>query len=917
MLGNCLWTRYALFSSVRPLLGILKTDNVLHLTQFILLRGNKILRDTFTLKLCGVSDGDQLYLRVQDNWELEVPDLLTQDGTSFELRTPILGQSNSSRHDSLSVAAPSIQIQTSSSPGSPTKLLSPQREPASPKLKAGKRSAHAGVYHQRARTAPGKEPRSPVRRLPPSPAKTSHRRQISFSAFDHKSDDGEGDGDIFLDTTEILRDVCDLHEKTGGDNSSTLSDIVIEHLQKGNGWVEREGRKNIAISSARATEIRHMNIQVLEEPGHSSLNVETLLDRCRFLLEENHRLQYRIAKILAKLRTAIAGQEENRHWKEVADDMMSIVADREHEIKQMHLHQTEMAAEIFALRDYIAEHGEKMVPKKHTYNLGEMDDERLEKLEAEDEDLDGMGSGVPAVRRLFYSTVPFIDRDDRLTFRMRPIPEGEYANEIAKIMDSLKNIDTVSRERDLNSPRNSMMQLASKFEEFFETFGSSTSQLNANLSKSLASVLHVTKETVAIQRVTSGAQTDPWQPDPVAAAEAPKPKVTRRGIWAFIKKGRGKIMNMAILNKHLAQLIREKIELDEIDAREGNKRQKMSDFVFDAYMFKYGLKSLAVQRLLDLVTSIIYYREESMKIESFGKFLAAFDNEEWWDGPIVDFYMDSMSTILKKSSGMAQLSSVLTFDVEYRQYILHTAAIEVFPSLFPEIGMSERAALKKELDDLTTEKLAKLESEKSNIKKIDFDRFMAVIVKTWQQAAQKSDLRLRAIFLSADLDGNGVIDQGEFAAMVKMADSSKSKRQIDRMFHDALVSAGLDEDSDSLQPETFVAVAKEYGLVPTRDRSQPVDSVAAVGEFWENWKSECTDKLEELRQSDPETFETLEMRVYQLRKGVEEDSEVTGDFLWFVFKLLRTEWEEAFNERIKLNVSHQTTEEEGGSDDDA
>jgi len=54
-----------------------------------------------------------------------------------------------------------------------------------------------------------------------------------------------------------------------------------------------------------------------------------------------------------------------------------------------------------------------------------------------------------------------------------------------------------------------------------------------------------------------------------------------------------------------------------------------------------------------------------------------------------------------------------------------------------------------------------------------------------------------------------------------------------------------------------------------------------------------------------------------LRKGVEEDSEVTGDFLWFVFKLLRTEWEEAFNERIKLNVSHQTTEEEGGSDDDA
>lgn len=88
-----------------------------------------------------------------------------------------------------------------------------------------------------------------------------------------------------------------------------------------------------------------------------------------------------------------------------------------------------------------------------------------------------------------------------------------------------------------------------------------------------------------------------------------------------------KPINPSILHKIIYDLFEDKRNADIVDDRDNNPRQNLPEFLYESYINKYGLKSLADKNLWVLAISIEKHAFRYPRIKLFSRLLGIEDPE--------------------------------------------------------------------------------------------------------------------------------------------------------------------------------------------------------------------------------------------------------------------------------------------------
>ena len=99
----------------------------------------------------------------------------------------------------------------------------------------------------------------------------------------------------------------------------------------------------------------------------------------------------------------------------------------------------------------------------------------------------------------------------------------------------------------------------------------------------------------------------------------------------------------------------------------------------------------------------------------------------------------------------------------------------------------------------------------------------------WEVELENTKKTLEDMFISADVDSDGILTYDEFSALVWSIKPETSGREMTRLYQDALANSG---NTDSLTPEGFVKVASDHGLLSHMLQSKEFTSLSRGDDFW-------------------------------------------------------------------------------------
>lgn len=286
-----------------------------------------------------------------------------------------------------------------------------------------------------------------------------------------------------------------------------------------------------------------------------------------------------------------------------------------------------------------------------------------------------------------------------------------------------------------------------------------------------------------------------------------KDRPSLEGLWTrHARRGPGNKpihvpMSREVARVTIFNLYIEKIAADIADDRdEQSTRQTLPEFTYDWFLFKYGLQEFAEMHLAGLLRSM----EDNLsdpRIALFASLCGLAKCEEEYPLDCTHFMMMFLSHLLKVTDG-PEVSEAESGHSSVRLKM----AVETCQSLMLEDWGEE--ALKKVERDMDK---VKNPEDRSN-PMIDIDMVLSCVSGAWMERYHSQMADLKALFLSADENGDGVLSQEEFQVLLKSDGMSwLPARQAKGMFRECLQES---MHGSRISPEGFISVAFKHGLKP-------------------------------------------------------------------------------------------------------
>eukprot|EP00741_Cyanophora_paradoxa_P008778 tig00001374_g8495.t1 len=319
----------------------------------------------------------------------------------------------------------------------------------------------------------------------------------------------------------------------------------------------------------------------------------------------------------------------------------------------------------------------------------------------------------------------------------------------------------------------------------------------------------------------------------LAEREAPVPRSLFHQLADQHLKKSGVTLSKKAVLKLIAQTYVDKMKADAVDDREVHRRQDLHEFVMDAFLFRYGVKEKAEEKLAELLCAAREYAAECPRIRAFASFLGLTDTKRSPDA--LDAYLLAVGCLQGLIGGGAPLFSEGNWeagDANGAVLVPAQMAVEGLPgALFPGMVPEHRAELAARIRD------AAVESGKAPKKRttVDLDELLEIALQAWQLESGRAQARLYALFTSADRSQRGVITLQEFAGVVKAANGELSDGAVSYMFREALLHPTCTRTRAELgvTADAFAYVLGRHRALAAGEKPAPPETVAAFTEA--NW----------------------------------------------------------------------------------
>ena len=111
-------------------------------------------------------------------------------------------------------------------------------------------------------------------------------------------------------------------------------------------------------------------------------------------------------------------------------------------------------------------------------------------------------------------------------------------------------------------------------------------------------------------------------------------------------------MSFSPMTKLITKLYEDKVQADEVDDREGNRREALPEFIYSSLIHQYGLKTLAKEHLGQLVNGVRKHAKDdenfNPRVKLFGQ-LSGILNEDLFSSATANFMLDFLRRLFVSS----------------------------------------------------------------------------------------------------------------------------------------------------------------------------------------------------------------------------------------------------------------------------
>eukprot|EP00002_Diphylleia_rotans_P032922 TRINITY_DN6956_c0_g1_i1.p1 TRINITY_DN6956_c0_g1~~TRINITY_DN6956_c0_g1_i1.p1 ORF type:complete len:954 (-),score=186.04 TRINITY_DN6956_c0_g1_i1:48-2909(-) len=318
------------------------------------------------------------------------------------------------------------------------------------------------------------------------------------------------------------------------------------------------------------------------------------------------------------------------------------------------------------------------------------------------------------------------------------------------------------------------------------------------------------------------------------------------------------------LYRHILQFFKEKLKADMTDEAEDQPKQNFPEFLYDHYLSKYGVRSVAEQQVVDVIEACNRYQARNSRIYYFAGIIHATHS---LTGSAIQFYMDVFRDIMNSEIGVTfeeTMDGKLLVDVLRAFYIsdakFKAASFVSVAEMDEKINAAAIAISRSEAPRIENENYVRNRTEESSrnehmrggtIRVIDFDDFMDIVMKAWIMETNCANAYLEGLFMSADVNQDNALQYDEFVELIRFADPGVSERQIARVYGEGVKMGG----TESLSLETFLALAFKYGIgsMTRVDGADTQQVLQQIRQTWRFMSTQVQKQLERLQSSAAQT----------------------------------------------------------------
>jgi len=370
--------------------------------------------------------------------------------------------------------------------------------------------------------------------------------------------------------------------------------------------------------------------------------------------------------------------------------------------------------------------------------------------------------------------------------------------------------------------------------------------------------------------------------------------------------------------KLIAQIYFDKITADEIDDRDNKTRSTLPQFCYECILNKYGLKTLAKKNMAMVMHSVEHWAEHSVRVQLFAQFCGKHGVKKL-DLNVLNFYL----FMVKYTHGNPKnVPDEVGLGLNVLSYEMETDASQI------ELKDAEQATnwlhgecfqcSKEVVKDLSTEFRTLNLVERHGIRYIPFDEWTEVMCNQWEIELETTKKTLEDMFISADVDSDGILTYDEFSSLVWSIKPETSGREMTRLYQDALSQS----KSDSITPEGFVKVASDHGLLSHMLQSKEFTTLARGDDFeyltsvWEEQRDRVRGDLNLLKGSscEDELHNQLRARLCRFEELLEEKENLAAS--WLCYRTLESGIRRAIMRYVDHIIEEESELEEGEEEDE-
>jgi hypothetical protein len=224
-----------------------------------------------------------------------------------------------------------------------------------------------------------------------------------------------------------------------------------------------------------------------------------------------------------------------------------------------------------------------------------------------------------------------------------------------------------------------------------------------------------------------------------------------------------------------------KIVQDALDDRAKVPRQTLPEFMYEKFLVEKRNPEDAEESLYKIMANIMYQEKISARVRIFGRFMNI-SHSSSYSIEALNVYLTTLTMV------NYDLQPILPHDSTHVDFNRLVASVD---HIFGRVAYVRK------------QKVLQEAKKRFKVRHIDVDDFLDFVLSEFTQENQRSEERLRALFVASDSDGDGNLDYDEFLSMIQHTQTDKSHSALVRMYSEMTLNKHVDCN-------TFVRVARKH-----------------------------------------------------------------------------------------------------------